>query len=42
MTFLGMAGNWTVFDILPFGLALAAAIVALGVFGWLTRGSKGR
>lgn len=42
MTFLGMPGNWTVYDILPFGLALAAAIVALGVFGWLTRGSKGR
>lgn len=42
MTFLGMAANWTVYDLLPFGLALAAAIVALGVFGWLTRESKGR
>ena len=40
VTVLGMFANWT--DILPFGLTLAALIVALGLFGWLTRGSKGR
>ncbi len=40
VSFLGEAADWTGDDFLPFGLALAAVIVALGVFGWLTRGSK--
>jgi hypothetical protein len=40
VTFLAIAANWTVDDILPFGLALAAVIIALGVFGRLARGSK--
>jgi uncharacterized membrane protein YqhA len=40
VTFLGIAAEWTGDAVLPFGLALAAIIVALGVFGWLTYGSK--
>jgi hypothetical protein len=40
ITFLAIAANWTGDDILSFGLALAAVIVALGVFWWLTRGTK--
>lgn len=40
VTFLAVAANWTGDDILSFGLAVAAVIVALGVFGWLARGSK--
>lgn len=38
VTFLAVAANWTGDDILSFGLAVAAIIVALGVFGWLARG----
>jgi uncharacterized membrane protein YqhA len=41
VTFLAVAANWSGDDILQFGLAVAAVILALGVFGWLTRGSKG-
>ena len=40
VTFLAVAANWSGDDILAFGLAVAAVIVALGVFGWLARGSK--
>lgn len=40
VTFLGIAAEWTGDAVLPFGMALAAMIVALGVFGWLTYGSK--
>jgi uncharacterized membrane protein YqhA len=40
VTFLGIAAEWEGDDVLSFGLALAAIIVALGVFGWLTYGSK--
>lgn len=36
VTFLGVAATWTGDDILPFGLAVAAVIIALGVFKWLT------
>lgn len=42
VTFLGAASTWGGNDILSFGLALAAMIVALGAFGWLTRGQKPR
>jgi uncharacterized membrane protein YqhA len=38
VTFLAAAANWTGDDILPFGLAVAAVILALGAYGWLTRG----
>jgi uncharacterized membrane protein YqhA len=42
VTFLGIAAEWTEGEaVLSFGLALAAIIVALGIFGWLTYGSKG-
>ena len=34
VTFLGIAAEWSGEDILSFGLALAALIIALGVFGW--------
>jgi uncharacterized membrane protein YqhA len=40
ITFLAIAANWTGDDILSFGRALAAVILALGVFWWLTRGTK--
>jgi uncharacterized membrane protein YqhA len=40
VTLLAIAANWTGDDILPFGLALAAVIIALGVYGRLARGSK--
>jgi uncharacterized membrane protein YqhA len=40
VTFLAVAANWTGDDILSFGLAVAAVIVALGVFGWLARGGE--
>ncbi len=39
VTFLGIAAEWTGDDILSFGLALAALIIALGVFGWLVHRS---
>jgi uncharacterized membrane protein YqhA len=37
VTFLAIAANWGGDDILSFGLALAAVIVALGAFRWLSR-----
>lgn len=40
VTFLAVAANWSGDDVLRFGLAVAAVIVALGVYGWLARGSK--
>jgi hypothetical protein len=40
VTFLGIAADWTGDDVLPFGLAPAAVIIALGVFGWLAHGSR--
>ena len=42
VTFLGIAAEWTGDDILSFGLAVAAVIISLGVFGWLARGGEGR
>jgi uncharacterized membrane protein YqhA len=38
VTFLAVAANWNGEDVLSFGLALAAVIVALGIFRWLSRG----
>lgn len=42
VTFLGYAANWSGTDILQLGLALAAVIVALGLYGWLTHGRNGK
>jgi uncharacterized membrane protein YqhA len=42
VTFLAVAANWSGDDILSFGLAVAAVIISLGVFGWLARGGEGR
>jgi hypothetical protein len=40
VTVLGIAAEWSGKDVLPFGLTMAEIIVAFGVFGWLTDGSK--
>jgi uncharacterized membrane protein YqhA len=40
VTFLGVAANWAGDDILGFGLAVAAVILALTLFGWLAHGHK--
>jgi len=40
VTFLAEAATWAGEDILPFGLAIAAVIIGLGVFGWLKRESR--
>jgi hypothetical protein len=39
-SFLAVAANWSGDDILSFGLAVAAVIVALTIFGWLARGPR--
>jgi uncharacterized membrane protein YqhA len=38
VTFLAVAANWNGEDVLSFGIALSAVIVALGIFRWLSRG----
>ena len=40
VTFLAVAAERTGDDMLRFGLAVAGVIGALGLFGWLARGSK--
>lgn len=43
VTFLAIAANWTGgTDVFSFGLALAAVIIALGIFARLTLGGKNR